>query len=616
MMLLPIVLAVHVRTLDLRFDAVPVAMVVAAIAKSSGQSLTVNSDVGKEIVALRLPGVTPEQAMDILAEGLDATWTTEAGSKRLLRTSDQLTQERIADERLREEAYRRGVAKLGSENEFDPERYFGATKLIERLNSDLDLSSTEVKSIRAAIEVLEGDTPAHRLANRILREISVPAAIQLAQSKAVFHSRPNARQQPASPQLRQAFSRFHNESAMVNELGGSTWDLSSKELAQVTDFEVILDGIDGSVRLQYRLLDRLRNPIGGGLGFITPDYGFASSARSRPDDSPLDPFSRTGLPESMESRYSFALFDQLLDIERRDPLSYVGSSLVDWATKRNEGLVAVLSDSLLSFDDLSGVTPIEQLTGAGLRTTERAGVLWISPFDRRDARRNQTDRTALKEWLDRERQGKGLSLADYQRLSHRLPLVEERLGLYRWLQRCGVQNPYWNTPLLRMVGALPRNVTVRFSALPVAVRQQLNALVLNGSSPSYIFPFGGCGNGSELSGDVTDQWSSGISPEATVKFSEAVQPCFVQSRLPSGVPNYTSCWTLEEIGEGSGFDDDDRVRTAKCHRFTVTIDARTGDPYLGQVEAISDIGSPIEVRQLPKFLLDAVRKARMRQTSG
>jgi type II secretory pathway component GspD/PulD (secretin) len=177
------VLTISARTYDLTFPAAPVSRIVAALANQSGETLTVDPSVGKEIVALRLHKATLPTAMRRLAEGLNATWR---GGK-LVRTSDQLSDERQAFANLCRRTLRKDYAPT-PRPAYDNPAYIQATQRVQKLEDAKNYAAFRAENPKR--EALEVTQPSTRL-KQIDPALSKPSA----------EKKPNERAPPTSSAL-------------------------------------------------------------------------------------------------------------------------------------------------------------------------------------------------------------------------------------------------------------------------------------------------------------------------------------------------------------------------------------------------------------------------------
>ena len=599
-MLVAAAFVLQARTFDLRFDAAPVSRVIATISRESGTSLSVDEAVGKEIVALRLPRTTASAAMDRLAEGLHAAWKTKDGRPVLTRTDDMIADERRDFEELRRKALRRGLASK-SLPPFDAGRYEQASALLREARQGKALDPVLLKQ---AEETEYTQSPQARLVARLRAAFSPEFAIALGDGRVVFHSRPNPRQRPLTPALNNALRLYREEDDS---------DLRADGL------EVVVDGSWGDPIVRYRFLDREGNPLGGGYAeSLRGDYAFATVLLPRMGNKLLRPGMGWGLPENTEGRIPEAVRRRILDVASHDPLAPVGDWLARCAQARGEGLVAVLGDDALAWLPYGSTEPGEFLSGLaakGYATRERDGLLTVVPLDRRAARARQADRDVLKAWLDVERGGQHLTIADKFRLTRRLPLAAESRGLTDWLQSVGVEDPVWNTPLLRIAAASPRNRTVRLGDLPGGAREALRTMVQNSGAVNCRVRLGGlCGTGWDVAPDVTDELPFFVSDDAPVRLDEIRLPCLVYDVPARGLFVYPSRKTVEDIdGDDLSLSDWIPVRVGVCHRIDLTVGLGGGRTYQDRIEAIERLGPPIPVANLPEPLLSAARRAAARE---
>lgn len=608
-MLLPFVLAAHAHTLDLRFAAAPVSQVVATIAEASGEHLDVDPAVGKEIVALRLPNVTPKKAMRLLVDGLDATWQPSENGLLLTRTSNQVAEERKAYERLIREGYRRSLAKLPPLPAFDARRYAEASDtMIRDLNSEELPTPSGASSFSDAYNFCDSNGPIARLGRRLMEGLSEDLANEMSGKRVVFHSSPNRQQQKTSPLIDEALRRYRFERAQVRELGAL--EVENQRNRTVNDLEVVFKRSVGYV--QYRLLDTNGEPIGGGVTVcVSPDLSFKIEIANRAEDTALLRYPTPVLEAATRAFASQAPFPP--DVE---PLRDVGANLVRWSEARKEPLVAVLGDNLLGLPStpFEGYDPLTQISQLGYSIHEKDGTLWMIPLDRIGVRRKFADRSALRAMIQTVQRQQTLTIADYFRFADRLPKVEENPYIYSWLGSLGFHYAYWNTSLLHLAMGLPSNRTVPLASLPPALQNDLrDAVWADGPGDHRDHMLSVCGSGTELEPDATDELPDGISANAPVRLDETREPCFVMDGTKELEP---AIWTVSEIERYKPeFQESHWVRLGTCHWLDLTISLGNGLFYKDRIETVENLGPATPVAQLPRSLLNAVRWARAQSSS-
>lgn len=587
--------------IDLRFDAAPVARVVAELARESGERLAVDPEVGREIVAVRLIGKDAEAA---LARGLNATWTLRDGRRVLVRTVEDYVRERRACDEARLRALRSWVSSPPLPP-FDAAGYANARGIV-----DSNDSMRDPESVRRAVEFVRTSSPEKRLALRLEAAMDPASLLVEGDESVVFHSWPNTRQRPLTPAMAQAFREYRSEfAALKGEGGAATGDPEG--------LEVILNADANDVRLRFRTLDARRAPLTGDQTDGSDEsFGFAAELREGGPEKRLVARDPWGLGE--ESRIPAPVWSRLLDVAHVDPLEPVGAWLARCAGARREGLVAVLGDEILNRLPYGLEEPgryLKGLTVAGYAASEDGGLLWIAPINRARARARQVDREALAEWLAQERAGRPLSLADRLRLTRRLPLAGDAWGMIDWLTSVGVVDPAWNTPLVRIAGRLPRG-TFAFSNLAPDVAATLGDMVLRAGPADLRTRLDWvCGTGWEVADDVTDELPDGIPPGATVRVEEFRVPCYIDLRAPRRELSLMRAMTVEALDGESDLYAPDALRVGSCHRIDLTVDLGHGRAYQDRVEAVEGLGPPISPTALPEPLASAFRRAETRSAA-
>lgn len=586
------ILAAPAPTYDLSFAAAPVSRVVAEIAKRSGEPLRVDAEVGREIVALRFRGTTTKDAMRRLAEGLDASWETEGSTIRLHRSAAQIAKEQRQFLESSRQALRSQYHPVAV-GPFDPLKALQTRDELDKLRQEPWNSAIR----KAASERYSAQDPLERFEDRLWASLSPKAFEGLGNGHIVYHSAPNRRQLPLTPEQRKMFAQYLDEDSQAPQPEIQT---APEFQGPAVNLEIILDVAPDSMALRFRLLNRSGFAVQARVKNYEAYWGIEPEVERDCSKLVLPgedvPGSGAPLPDTVRSR--------LADTVRRDPLTPVAERLLKLSKLLDDDLFAVLGDDLLTSVQSYEQTAdglLSQLNYAGYSVQERAHSLQIVPRDRVSTRRFQVDRATLRDWLALHAPGRAPTLNDLFRFSPRFPLGSEPVATSTWTKAFGVE--YTFEPMTRLMKRLPWNRPILFRQLPVNVRSELQRLVTTkGPGDFRDKNLGECGTGWEKWEDSTDGEPAIFEPGSTVRVEETNEPCFIDIAQPA------FRITAQDL-ERYRIEVPHTIRIGTLHRVDLTVTLAGGKTYQDRVEAFEITRPLAKVEDLPPSLLSALKKS-------
>ena len=192
-----------------------VESIIKRVSQSTGVSLATVPETGDEIVLVSVKNARLEEFEDRLAAAIGATWKTDHGVTRLIRSRKQLDDQIAAERKLRVAEVKSGLEKL--KRKVDAQPSFDSASA-HALASDLDAINTKYKGhlsdspgLEARI-ALESRTPVGRLIISIVASLTPEEIADVGLGERIVYSTtPTPVQRPVTIDLSSLLTRFESE---------------------------------------------------------------------------------------------------------------------------------------------------------------------------------------------------------------------------------------------------------------------------------------------------------------------------------------------------------------------------------------------------------------------
>ncbi|MCH7905016.1 MAG: hypothetical protein IH944_10690 [Armatimonadetes bacterium] len=425
--------AVQPRTVTFVHPCAHSSVVLAALGEELGMKIEPSGSVNDDYFLLRFDAVPVKDALDKIAETLNATWTEKSGVRYLGRTHAQ----ELAEEKEALMGMVRGVEKFLADNPVEGDY----TPEVAR---DLILRSIELQSDRGnaqfnvQLRSLSTKSPGTRFLMRVLASFDPEVLASIEEGWAVRYApNPTGGQRPLPAGGVRAYNQFLQETAIHREAIEATGALM--QLPTIRDFssltspyKAMLGSHDAAFvefqRGRERLMVQLRLP--GGLYYsviatvsilanevaIPPDPALAA-LESKQEISPLLQKASelmfswfSGSPDGLLVKVPSEVQEVFSKPTENDPLTVLGS---DWilqsAKELNLNVVALLPD-LAAFVPLmvmqQGAETLGQywsLTAVpdfAMRSSVSDGWLTVEPIYRSLTRKDRLSRVAIERFIE------------------------------------------------------------------------------------------------------------------------------------------------------------------------------------------------------------------------